>query len=61
MLTTAYVRNRPPHSVFNIHPPYKMLEGTELDLRILRVIGARALCTSRGTPNISYSRHWKGS
>ena len=41
MFTAAYVGNRAPHSALNMQSPYKMLEGTEPDLRILRVIGAR--------------------
>ena len=42
MFTAAYVGNRAPHSALNMQSPYKMLKGTEPDLRILRVIGARA-------------------
>ena len=42
MFTAAYVGNRVPHSALNMQSPYKMLKGTEPDLRILRVIGARA-------------------
>ena len=49
MLTAAYVRNRAPHSALNMQSPYKMLKGTEPDLRILRVIGAMAFCAHRET------------
>ena len=42
MFTAVYVGNRAPHSALNMQSPYKMLKGTEPDLRILRVIGARA-------------------
>ena len=42
MLTAAYVGNKASHSALNIQSPYKILKGTEADVRILRVIGARA-------------------
>ena len=42
MLTAAYVGSTAPHSAVNMQSPYKMLKGTEPDLRILCVIGARA-------------------
>ena len=42
MFTAAYVGNRAPHSALNMQSPYKMLTGTEPDVRILRVIEARA-------------------
>ena len=42
IFTAAYVGNRAPHFVLNMQSPYKTLKGTEPDLRILRVIGARA-------------------
>ena len=42
MFTAAYVGDRAPHSALNIQSSYKMLKGTEPDVRILRVIGARA-------------------
>ena len=38
----AFLGNRAPHSVIAMQSPYKMLHGTGLDLRFLRVIGARA-------------------
>ena len=41
MFTAAYVGSRAPHSALNMQSPYKMLKGTEPDLGILRVIGAR--------------------
>ena len=40
MFTAAYVGNRALHCAFNMQ--YKVLKGAEPDLRILRVIGARA-------------------
>ena len=42
MFTAAYVGNRALHCALNMQSPYKMLKGAEPDLRILRVIGARA-------------------
>ena len=42
MFTAAYVGNRAPHFALNMQSPYKMMKGTESDLRILRVIGASA-------------------
>ena len=39
--TAAYAENRALHSALNIQSPYKTRKGTELDLRIFRVIGAR--------------------
>ena len=42
MFTAAFWGNRAPHSAIGMQSPYKMLNGTEPDLRLLRVIGARA-------------------
>ena len=42
MFTAAFLGNRTPHSAIDMQSPYKMLHGTEPDLRLLRVIGARA-------------------
>ena len=42
MSTAAFLGNRAPHSAIGIQSPYKMLHGTEPDLRLIRVIGARA-------------------
>ena len=42
MFTAAYVGNRAPHFTLNMQSPHKKLKGTEPDVRILRVIGARA-------------------
>ena len=42
MFTTAFLGNRAPHSAIVMQSPYKLLRGTEPDLRLLRVIGARA-------------------
>ena len=42
MFTAAFLGNRAPHSAIGMQSPYKMLHGTEPDLRLLRVIGARA-------------------
>ena len=41
MFTAAFLSNRVPHSAIGMQSPYKMLHGTEPDLRLLRVIGAR--------------------
>ena len=42
MFTAAFLGNRAPSFTISIHPPFKMLNGTEPDMRLLRVIGARA-------------------
>ena len=42
MFTAAFLGNRTPHSKIGTQSPYKMTHGTEPDLRLLRVIGARA-------------------
>ena len=42
MSTAAFLGNRTPHSAIGMRSPYKLLHGTELSLRLLRVIGARA-------------------
>ena len=42
MFTAAFLGNRAPHSAIGMQYPYKMLHGTEPNLRLLRVIGARA-------------------
>ena len=42
MFTAAFLGNRAPHSAIDMRSPYKMLYGTESDLRLLRVIGAQA-------------------
>ena len=42
MFTAAFLGNRAPHAAIDMQSPYKMLNGTEPDLRRLRVIGARA-------------------
>ena len=42
MFTAAFLGNTAPHSAIDMQSPYKMLHGTEPDLRLLRVIGARA-------------------
>ena len=53
MFMAAYVRNRAPHSALNMQSPYKMVKGTDTDIRILRVIGARAFVyIERRTKNL---------
>ena len=42
MFTAAFLVNRAPHSAIDIQSPYKIIHRTEPDLRLLRVIGARA-------------------
>ena len=42
MFTAAFLSNRAPYSAIGMQSPYKMLHGREPDLRLLRVIGARA-------------------
>ena len=42
MFTAAFLGNRAPHSAIGMQSPYKTLHGREPDLRLLRVIGARA-------------------
>ena len=49
-VTAAFLGNRAPHSAIGIQSPYKLLHGTEPDLRLLRVIGARAFVHIK-TPN----------
>ena len=41
MFTAAFLGNRAPHSAIGVQSPYKMLHGTEPDLRFVRVVGAR--------------------
>lgn len=42
MFTAAFVGNGAPHSAIGMRFPSRRLHGTELDLRPLQVIGARA-------------------
>ena len=42
LMFMAFLGNRAPHSAIGMQSPYKMLHGTEPNLRLLRVIGARA-------------------
>ena len=42
MFTAAFLGSRAPHSAIGMQSPYKMLHGTEPDLKLLRVIDARA-------------------
>ena len=42
MFMAAFLGNRAPHSAIGMQSPHKMLKGAEPDLRLLRVIGARA-------------------
>ena len=42
MFTAAFLGNSAPHPAIGMQSPYKLLHGTEPDLRLLRVIGARA-------------------
>ena len=42
MFTAAFLGNRAPHSAIGMQSPYRLLHGTEADLRLLRVVGARA-------------------
>ena len=42
LMFMAFLGNRAPHSAIGMQSPYKMLHGTEPDLKLLRVIGARA-------------------
>lgn len=42
MFTAAYLANRAPPSALGIQSPHKIPQGTEADLRPLRVITARA-------------------
>ena len=37
-----FLGKKAPHSAIGMLSPYKVLHGTELDLRLLRVVGARA-------------------
>ena len=39
MFTAAFLGNRAPHSTIGMQSPYKMLHGTEPDLKLLIVIG----------------------
>ena len=39
--TAAFLGNKASHSAIGMQSPYKMLHGTEPDLRLFRVIGAR--------------------
>ena len=41
MFMEAFLGSRVPHSAIGMQSPYEMLPGTELDLSLLRVIGAR--------------------
>lgn len=43
MFITAFSGNGAPYFRIGMGPPYKMLSGTETDLRSLRVIGARVV------------------
>ena len=61
MFTAAYVGNRAPHSALNMQSPYKMLKGTEPDLRrFFPSSGRGPLCTLRDVPKSSHSRQLKG-
>ena len=42
MFTATFLGNWAPHSAIGVQSTYKVLHGTESDLRLLRVIGARA-------------------
>ena len=42
MFTAAFLGNRAPNAAIGMQSPYKLLHGTEPDLKLLRVIGARA-------------------
>ena len=42
LFTAAFLGNRAPHSAIGMQSSYKMLHGMKPDLRLLRVIGARA-------------------
>ena len=42
MFTTAFLGNWAPYSATGMQPPYKLLRGTKPDVRLLRVIGAKA-------------------
>ena len=42
LLTAEFLVNKASHSAISMQSPFKMLNGTEPDLRLLRVIGARA-------------------
>ena len=42
MFAAAVLGHRAPHSAISMQAPFKMLNGTEPDLRLLRDIGARA-------------------
>ena len=42
MFTAAFLGNRAPHSAIGMQSPYKLLHGTEPDLRLVRVTGTRA-------------------
>ncbi|CAN0372107.1 unnamed protein product, partial [Scytosiphon promiscuus] len=43
MFTAAFLGNRVPHSAIDMQSPSNMVHGTEPGLRLLRVIGARAI------------------
>ena len=42
IFTAAFLGNRASHSAISMQSPFKMLNGTEPDLRLLRVTGVRA-------------------
>ena len=42
MFKAEFLGNRVPHSAIGMQSPYKMLHGTEPDLRLLSVNSARA-------------------
>ena len=42
MFTAAFLGNRAPRSAIGMQSPFKMLHGTEPDLRLLQAIGVRA-------------------
>ena len=47
MFTTAVLENRAPHSAIGLQPQHKLLHGTEPDLRLLRVTGARTFVRTK--------------
>ena len=59
MLTAAFLGNRAPHSAIGMQSPYKLLHGTGPDLRLLRVIGARAFVHIERHSQSSNSRRWE--
>ena len=61
MSTGVFLGDREAHSAISMQAPFKMLNGTEPDLRLLESSAPGSLCTSRRAPRSSNSRQWKDS